>query len=172
MAEIISSLEAWFCKREFIGGKAVEYLKRKEVWNITYDHALGETASWFFMKVRDEAKIFGKRCGKTGRVLVPPRAFSDQTLEPTTDWVEVGPGGRIEAFTIVYEPFNGLPDPPYAFGFVLLDKADTAIGGYFRGIELAEPADAAEKLKIGTRVKTCFREKRQGDVLDFWFETV
>ena len=25
-------------------------------------------------------------------MLVPPRSFSDQTLEPTTEWVEVGPG--------------------------------------------------------------------------------
>lgn len=148
----------------------MELLKRKETWNITYDHALGETASWFFAKIRDEAKIYGRRCGKTGRVLVPPRAFSDQTLEPTTDWVEVGPGGRIEAFTITYEAFHNLPDPPYAFGYVLLDGADTAIGGYFRGVNLKDPAKAAEKLKIGTRVQTKFNQQRKGDVLDFWFE--
>ena len=72
----------------------MELLKRQEDWNITYTHALGETASWFFAQIRDNAKIYGRRCGKTGRVLVPPRAFSDQTLEPTTEWVEVGPGGR------------------------------------------------------------------------------
>jgi hypothetical protein len=148
----------------------MELLKHKETWNISYDHALGETASWFFVKIRDDAKIYGKRCGKTHRVLVPPRAFSDQTLEPTADWVEVGPGGRIETFTITYEPFHGLPDPPYAFGYVLLDGADTAIGGYFKGVPLNEPAQAAEKLKIGTRVTTRFRDKREGDVLDFWFE--
>ena len=69
----------------------MELLKRQEKWNITYTHALGETASWFFVQIRDHAKIYGRRCGKTRRVLVPPRAFSDQTLEPTTEWVEVGP---------------------------------------------------------------------------------
>jgi uncharacterized OB-fold protein len=148
----------------------MELLKRKEAWNITYDHALGETASWFFVQIRDAAKIYGKRCSKTGRVLVPPRAFSDQTLEPTTDWVEVGPGGRIECFTITYEQFNTLPDPPYAFGYVQLDGADTAIGGYFKGIDLSDPAKAAEQLKIGRRVVTRFSDKRVGDVLDFWFE--
>ena len=90
----------------------MELLKRREAWNITYNHALGETASWFYVQIRDHAKIYGRRDGASGRVLVPPRAFSDQTLEPTTDWVEVGPGGRIETFTIVYEEFNGLPPPP------------------------------------------------------------
>ncbi|MBV9117782.1 MAG: OB-fold domain-containing protein [Acetobacteraceae bacterium] len=148
----------------------MELLRRQETWNITYTHALGETASWFYAQLRDHAKLYGKRDAKSGRVLVPPRAFSDQTLEPTTDWVDVGPGGRIEAFTIVYDDFQGLPPPPYAFGYVLLDKADTALGGYFRGVELGDPAAAAERLKIGTRVMTRFAEKRVGDVLDFWFE--
>lgn len=150
----------------------MELLKRQEAWNITYTHALGETASWFYVQIRDNAKIFGRRCGKTGRVLVPPRAFSDQTLEPTTEWVEVGPGGRIETFTIVYEEFQNLPPPPYAFGYVMLEGADTAIGGFFKGVELSDPAKAAELLKVGTRVTTKFAEQRKGDMLDFWFERV
>lgn len=147
----------------------MELMTRQESWNINYRHALGETASYFYTQIRDNKKIYGRRSA-AGRVLVPPRAFSDQTLEPTTEWVEVGPGGVIEAFTMVYEEFAGLPPPPYAFGYVMLDKADTAIGGFFRGVELTDPAKAAEKLKIGTRVTTRFADKRIGDVLDFWFE--
>ena len=148
----------------------MELMVRQETWNITYRHALGATASWFYAQLRDNAKIYGRRDAMSGRVLVPPRAFSDQTLEPTTEWVEVGPGGVIEAFTIVYEEFQGLPPPPYAFGYVMLDGADTAIGGFFRGVDLAEAGQAAERLKVGTRVTTRFAEKRIGDVLDFWFE--
>jgi len=148
----------------------MELLERQETWSITYTHALGETASYFYTKIRDEAAIYGKRCAKTDRVLVPPRSFSDETLLPTTDWVKVGPGGRIEAFTIVCEKFNKLPDPPYAFGYVLLDGADTALGGYFRGIDLTDPAAAAAKLKVGTRVMTTFADQRKGEMLDFWFE--
>lgn len=148
----------------------MELLTRKESWNIGYEHALGETASWFFIQIRDHAKLYGRRCPKSGRVLVPPRSFSDQTLEKTTEWVEVGPGGCIETFTIVYEAFKTLPDPPYAFGFVLLDGADTALGGYFRGVDLTNPAAAAKKLQMGTRVTTKFSQQRKGDVLDFWFE--
>ena len=103
-------------------------------------------------------------------MLVPPRAFSDQTLDPTTDWVEVGPGGQIEAFTMVYTAFQGLPPPPYAFGYVMLDGADTAIGGFFRGVDLTDADQAARQLAIGTRVTIRFAEHRTGDVLDFWFE--
>lgn len=148
----------------------MELLKRQEAWNITYTHALGETASAFYVRIRDEGRIYGRRSADNGRVLVPPRAFSDQTLKPTTDWVEVGPGGRIETFTIVYEPFQNLPEPPYAFGYVLLDNADTAIGGFFRGLDLNDPAAAAKKLAVGTRVTTRFADQRSGDMSDFWFE--
>lgn len=150
----------------------MELLKRTEKWDITYKHALGETASWFYTQIRDNKQIYGRKEPKSGRVLVPPRAFSDETLEPTTEWVPVGPEGRIEAFTIVYEEFTGLPNPPYAFGYVMLDGADTAIGGYFKGVDLGNAAEAADKLAIGTRVITRFAEQRTGDVLDFWFELV
>lgn len=145
-------------------------LRRTESWNITYDHALGETASTFFTRLRDNAEIYGRRCAKTKRVLVPPRAFSDQSLEPTEDWVRVGPGGKIETFTMVYQQFKGLPKPPFAFGYVLLDGADTAIGGFYKGVDLEKPEQAAQKLAIGTRVITRFAEERKGNVLDFWFE--
>lgn len=148
----------------------MELMTRTEQWNITYKHALGETASWFFQQLRDNKQIYGRRDPKSGRVLVPPRAFSDETLEPTKEWVAVGPEGVIECFTIVYEAFNNLPDPPYAFGYVLLKGADTAIGGYFKGIDLSKPEEAAAKLAVGTKVITRFAEHRTGDVLDFWFE--
>ena len=148
----------------------MERMTRTEKWNITYKHALGETASWFFAQLRDHATLYGRRDPKSGRVLVPPRAFSDETLEPTTDWIEVGPKGKIECFTIVYEAFNNLPDPPYAFGYVLLKGADTAIGGYFKGIDLSDGEKAAAQLAVGTKVMTKFAPQRTGDVLDFWFE--
>jgi len=148
----------------------MELMTRTEQWNITYRHALGETASWFFQQIRDHRKIFGRRDPQSGRVLVPPRAFSDATLEPTKEWVEVGPEGTIECFTIVYEAFNNLPDPPYAFGYVVLQGADTAIGGYFRKVDLSNGDRAATQLAVGTKVITRFDEQRTGDVLDFWFE--
>ena len=84
----------------------MELLSRKETWNITYDHALGEIASFFYAQIRDHKRIWGRRCAKTSHVLVPPRAFSDETLEPTTEWVEVGPGGTAIAATQAAEKIS------------------------------------------------------------------
>jgi hypothetical protein len=52
----------------------------------------------------------------------------------------------------------------------MLENADTAIGGFFKGVDLYNPADAAKKLAIGTQVITRFAEIRRGDVLNCWFE--
>jgi len=65
-----------------------------------------------------------------------------------------------------------LPPPPYAFGFIQLEGADTALGGFIRGLDLSDPEKAAEKLAVGAKVMTKFAEKRTGDILDFWFELV
>jgi uncharacterized protein len=53
----------------------------------------------------------------------------------------------------------------------MLDGADTGIGGFFRGLDLSDPAKAAEQIAVGTRVTTKFAEERIGDISDFWFET-
>jgi hypothetical protein len=84
-------------------------MTRQESWDINCNHALGETTSRFYAQIRDNANIYGRCCVSTGRVLMPPRSFSDQTLQPTTEWVEVGPNGRIETFTIVYDDLQNLP---------------------------------------------------------------
>jgi hypothetical protein len=54
----------------------------------------------------------------------------------------------------------------------MLDGADTALGGFFKGVDLKDGEAASKRLAIGTRVTTRFADKRIGDVLDFWFEPV
>jgi len=139
-------------------------------WDLTYDHAIGPTASHFFDEVKEHQRILGKRCSDCERVLVPPRSFCDRCYVETKDWVEVGKEGTIEAFTIIYQQFKGLPEPPYALAYVLLQGADTAMAGFVRGIDLSNPKTATSKLSMGARVKVIFTEERRGSILDFWYE--
>ena len=141
-------------------------------WDLTYDHAIGPTASHFFDEVKENQKILGKRCSDCGRVLVPPRSFCDRCYVETKDWVEVEKEGTIEAFTIIYQQFKGLPEPPYALAYVLLKGADTAMAGFVRGIDLSDPKRATSRLQIGAQVKVIFGKERRGSVLDFWYELV
>jgi len=139
----------------------------EQTWDLSYRHALGETTSRFLAGLR-ERKIYG-RTTVEGRVIVPPRAYDDRTHTATGAWVEVGNEGVIEMFTVVYEAFRGLPEPPYALAYALLDGADTALVGYVKGLDLSEPAAAAAALKQA-RVVVRYAEKPTGTAADYWFE--
>lgn len=91
-----------------------------------------------------------------------------------------GPVDSVDAFAIgapnerriVYEPFKGLPAPPYAIAYVSLDGASTALLGYVRGVELSDVTAATAALAIGKRVRVYFDAQPQGQVTDYWFEPV
>ena len=139
-------------------------------WDFEYRYFAGATASRFFAEIRDNRRIMGTRCAKSGRVLVPARSFSDAEYELTTDWVETGPGGVLEVFTIVGTKFSGLPDPPFVLGYVTLDGADTAILNYISGVDLTDLDVAARILMTRPRVSAVFKEAREGRITDFHFK--
>ncbi len=138
-------------------------------WKIHYDYAVGETATRFFLHLRDEGKIAGKKCPSCKAVLVPPRAYCERCFVKTEEWVDVGPEGTIEAFTIVYEPFDGLPPPPYVVAYVTLDGATTAMANFVTGLDLSVPEVAARELAVGKRVEAVFSDEREGMITDFHY---
>ncbi|PJJ61506.1 Zn-ribbon domain-containing OB-fold protein [Compostimonas suwonensis] len=140
----------------------------EQTWDLQYRHALGATTSRFLRGLA-EGRIWGTRT-EEGRVLVPPRSYDDRTHTKVDDWVEVGTEGTIEMSTVVYEHFTGLPKPPYALAYVLLDGADTALVGYVRGVGLTDQGSAVKALTIGSRVKAVFAEQPTGTAADYWFE--
>jgi uncharacterized OB-fold protein len=146
---------------------AIEPAFYEQTWDLSYRHALGQTTSRFLAGLRD-GKILG-RTTVEGRVIVPPRAYDDRTHTETGEWVEVANEGVIEMFTIVYEPFRGLPAPPYALAYALLDGADTALVGYVRGLDLSDSGKAATALKEA-RVVVKYAAEPSGTAADYWFE--
>ena len=141
----------------------------EQTWDLSYRHALGGTTSRFLAGLAS-GQVYGRMCPQCRRVLVPARSFCDRCHCATGDWLRVGTSGVIEMFTVVYEPFRGLPEPPYALAYVTLDGADTALPGYVRGLELADVHAATTALAIGTCVRVAFADNPVGSVADYWFE--
>jgi uncharacterized OB-fold protein len=141
-------------------------------WDIKFNHAAGETGSAFFNAIMERKEILGKKCPRCKRVLLPPRSFCERCFVETTEWVKVGREGKIQAFTIVYEKFEGLPTPPYAIAYVLLDGANTAMANFVKGVDLSDVNQALERIKIGAMVRVIFKRKREGRITDFWYELV
>ena len=123
--------------------------------------AAGTVASKFFVALRDDKKIYGIRCPKCNRVLVPPKKVCSRCFTELKEWVEVSDEGILETFTIVRysEPSLHPVKAPFAYGIIKLDGADTGI------VHLIGEADF-EQLKEGMRMKAVFKEKREGNYLD------
>lgn len=118
--------------------------------SLTFRYAAGKAASRFLAALRDEGRIYGARCPQCRRVLVPARGFCPRCSEDTDEWVEVGPGGTLTAFTV---------RDGRGFGLVRLDGADIDLVHW---LGEAEP-DAWE---VGMRVEAVFAHERKGHILD------
>jgi uncharacterized protein len=137
-------------------------------WHLEFAHAAGRAASRFLVALRDEAVLLASPCPRCGRVLVPPRSFCEDCFVPIAgDWVEVGPDGVVEAFTFTYAAFTGYADPPYGVAYVRPDGAGTAIANFVTGVDYTDPAAAAARLAIGTRMRAVFRPDREARITDF-----
>ncbi|WP_379601467.1 hypothetical protein [Quadrisphaera sp. GCM10027208] len=73
----------------------------------------------------------------------------------------------VEAATIGYTSFPGYPEPPYALVYARPDRADTAIGNFLHGLDLADYHVALERMHIGARVSAVFAAERSALVTDF-----
>ena len=139
-------------------------------WNFEYTYFAGEAATRFFRELVDHRRIMGTKCPACKRVLVPARAFCDACMERTTDWVEVGPEGTLETFTIITTAFPGLPKPPIVMAYVTLDGADTALINLVLGEDLSDIEAAAKRLNSLPRVAVKFIDDPKGRITDFSFE--
>lgn len=141
-------------------------------WDFEYQYFAGDTASRFFHALQDEGRIYGTHCPKCDHVLVPARSYCDACYVATDRWVEVGPEGVLEIFSIVGTQFPGLPPPPFVMGYVTLDGAGTAMLNRVTGIDLSDMDAAAASLMKRPRVRVRFADVREGRITDFHFEII
>ena len=141
-------------------------------WNFNYTYFAGESASRFFHELRENQRIMGTRCAKCKRLLVPARAYCDVCMATTDEWVEVGPEGTLETFTIITTAFPGLPKPPIVMAYVTLDGADTALINLVHGVDLSDIEAAAQKLNTLPRVRVEFIDDPKGRITDFSFKLI
>lgn len=127
---------------------------------VPYTWSVGEVGSRFLSELRENRKIFGKRCPACHRVLVPARKICGRCFRETGDWVEVKDEGAVLTFTVVRYPSPVQPlKPPFGYGIIKLDGADTGM------THLLYESDPSA-WRAGMRVTAVFKEKREGTILD------
>ena len=93
---------------------------------------------------------------------MPARLFCERCFTELSADTEVGPGGELVSFTIVFQGIEGDPlERPETLGAVRLDGADAVLIH-----RMLEPGD--EPLEIGERVEVVVKPEtqRMGSILD------
>ncbi len=125
-----------------------------------YVYAAGATGSRFFIELRDNKKIMGTRCPQCKRTYVPPRSICASCFINVDEWVELEGSGTVESYTVVNYSLPVHPlEPPFVYGIIKLDGADTGIAHFLGEVDPKE-------VKIGLRVRPVFKEKGEGNILD------
>ncbi len=154
-----------------MNNQEIELLDVVSQANYPYHYSCGTIGSFFFRALRDEKRIYGRMCSKCGSVYIPPRPVCGPCFSPTIEWVEVGPQGSLECFTVVYfsflDPMTGRKRPvPYGYGLIKLDGATSRLQHF---LSESDP----KKLRVGMRMEAVFEEDREGKLSDIkWFKPV
>ena len=139
-----------------------------------FNWSIGKHGSKFLAEIRDNKKIFGVRCPKCGKVLVPARTFCPECFDDMDEWVEVSQQGEIVTWILAHKEFFGMPvDPPFVAALIRLEGTDCDLLHRVGGLGLGDPEAVRKKLKPGTKVKAVWNEEKKGHMLDIkYFEPV
>ncbi len=131
---------------------------RPRVWG--YRHHAGPVRSKFLTELRDNQRIMGTKCPTCQRVYVPARSTCIRCFIDLKDWVQVSDKGTLVNYTVVHqsEPLHPIP-PPFAYGIILLDGADTGLVHVLGDVDLKD-------IRIGMRVQAVFAKQRKGHIFD------
>lgn len=118
----------------------------------------------YFLQGLKEKKFLATKCHQCGRVYMLPRQVCGRCFVEMNEWVEVGPEGVLEGFTIVRFPYvdpnhGGMKEVPFTSIWVKLDGADTRMMHYCNEHD-------ETKLQVGMRMRAVWAEERKGSIHD------
>ncbi len=127
---------------------------------IPYKYALGESASRFYVDLRDHRRLMAVRCSSCSRTYMPPVATCIDCFAANTEWIEVGPAGVVTTYTVDHRDLTMQPHPaPVIYALIRLDGADTDLLHLLGEVE-------PSAVQMGMRVRAVFSEARDGNILD------
>jgi uncharacterized OB-fold protein len=131
-----------------------EHLVMEHLVSLTYRERLTPTLNRFVDNLID-GRIVGHKCPSCGRVYVPAKGYCPLCVVATGDHdeVQLADRGTVSGFTVITPVayYGQKETEPFVYASVLLDGADTPIGGQdVVGI-------AHEQLRAGLRVKAAWK---------------
>jgi uncharacterized OB-fold protein len=138
----------------------------EEEVRIPYELAVGP--AWYrFFEGFKKAKIFGTRCSKCNRVLVPARTFCPRCFVDMQQWVEVSQEGVLVSWVITNYEYFGMPTaPPFINALIRLDGTDCGFMHLVGGVDLSDLDRVSEHVQNGMKVKAVWKKEKTGCIMD------
>lgn len=144
----------------------LEYPVEEGIISLPYRWALGPVNARFFEAFKQK-RIFGTRCPKCTRVLVPARKFCPRCFVDTAEWVEVKDVGTLRTWALISYAYVAQPkNPPYITAVIDLDGADVGLSHYIGGVEFSNLEKIKTQVRIGMRVRAVWKDQREGRITD------
>jgi uncharacterized OB-fold protein len=129
---------------------------------VRHRYTPGVAGGAFFAALKERGVLLGSRCESCSYTYVPARLFCERCFSELSADTEVGPGGELVSFTIVFQGIEGESlERPEMLGAVRLDGADAVL--IHRVLEPGqEPLEIGERVEVVAKAET----QRTGSILD------
>ena len=139
-------------------------------WHLEFAHAAGRAASRFLVGLRDDGPC-GRRPAPSAPDARAAPEFLRGLLRPHQRRLGRRRARRGGGVVHVHlRPLRRLRRPALRGGLCPPRRCATAIANFVTGVDFTDPAAAAARLAIGTRMRAVFRPERQARITDFHFE--
>ena len=121
--------------------KGIEPMVYNSKINVPYSWWAGDTASKFYLTLRDEKKITGTKCTACNKVFLPPRKVCPLCFTENAEWVNISDEGTVLTFSVARRQLAAIPQDrkvPVIWGLIKLDGADTGITHFIDEVDIAE----------------------------------
>jgi hypothetical protein len=139
------------------------YLKTIYQTELRYAWTSG-VATGRFLRGLKEGKLWGRKCDRCDRVMIPPRMYCESCYGPTDRWVRLHDTGRVVTYSVAYVNFDASRrKDPILVAVVEIEGASPMMG-ILHLLGEVEPDD----VEIGMRVQAVWKDsgERTGAITD------
>ncbi len=143
--------------------EAGKYLQTHYETELKYSWTSGIAVSRFLDGLKN-AELWGRKCNRCARILVPPRMYCEECFRPTDEWVKLKDTGTVNTFSISYVNVDASRrENPILVAVVEIDGASKGMG-ILHLLGDVRP----EEVRVGMKVKAVWEPetRRRGAITD------
>ena len=148
--------------------KAGRYLLTRYETELKYSWSSGKAISTFLSGLRD-GEIWGRKCERCGRTMIPPRMYCEKCFRPTDAWVRLHDTGRVVTYSVSY--VNADASRREGEQAIIVAVIEIEGASPLMGMLHVLGEASSDELAVGMRVRAVWkpRGERQGAITDIMY---